>query len=505
MNGAEALLDLYSNLGIEVCFANPGTTELALVEALEAVPTIRPYLGLAESVVVGAADGYGRMAEKPAITILHLGPGFANGISNLHNARRANTPMITIVGDHATWHAEADAPLASDLVGMAEAASDWVGLIDTPRQVLALGMEAFHQAMAGNAATLVFPTDIQEAEAVAAPMGLAGVPERPVAIVSESIVAALGRPNSALFLGGAALRGDNLHMVARIAAVTGARLISETFAGRAERGIGAPPVERLPYFPEQAMACLEDLDAIVLVGAKAPVAFFGYEGMASSVVPEWTAVHALITEGDPTVALRALAVQVGVQPETPWPQIEAPELPVGGLNPHSIGATIAAVQEPDTILVDEAATSGLPYFAASVGAPPFDHLMLTGGSLGYGLPAAVGAAIACPDRPVVAFVADGSSMYSIQALWTMQRYLLNVTIVLANNSLYRILRVEADRSNMELGSVMEAMTDIAGTEWVNLAQGMGVAGRTVSTAEELAQAMGDARHVTGPYFIEAQL
>ena len=505
MNSAQALLDLYSNLGIEVCFANPGTTELALIEALESVPGIRPYLGLAEGVVVGAADGYGRMAEKPAITILHLGPGFANGISSLHNARRAHTPMITIVGDHATWHAEADAPLASDLVGMAEAGSDWVGLIDTPRQVLSLGMEAFQEAMAGKAATLVFPTDIQGAEAVAAPMGLSSVPERSVSMVSESIVAALGRPSSALFLGGTALRGDNLELAARIAQATGARLISETFTGRAERGAGVPSVERLPYFPEQALACLEDLDALVLVGAKAPVAFFGYEGLSSSVVPNWVSVHGLITEGDPTVALRALAVQVGVESEVPQSEGILPEVPEGALNPHTIGATIAATQEAATILVDEAATSGLPYFASSTHAPTFDHLMLTGGSLGFGLPAAVGAAIACPDRPVVAFVADGSSMYTIQALWTMQRYLLNVTVVLANNDQYRILRVEADRAGVEMGPVTEAMTDIAGTDWVSLAQGMGVAGCQVATGPELAQAMRDAREITGPYFIEAKL
>jgi len=507
MNGAHALLDLYANLGVEVCFANPGTTELPLVEALGSVPGIHPFLGLAEGVIAGAADGYGRMAGLPAISILHLGPGLANSISNLHNARRARTPVINIVGDHASWHVQADPPLSSDVLGLAHAASDWVGSIQSPRSVLALGMEAFGEAISGNTATLVFPTDIQVADAVAAPMGLTAVPDRPVVRVTDSVLAALGRPKSALFLGGRALHGENLRLADAIATKTDSRLISETFAARSERGAGVPPTERLPYFPEQAMACLEDLDTLVLVGAPSPVAFFGYEGMASSLVPDWVAVHTLSTERDPGLALRALAVQVGVNAEARErdASVGPGPLPDGGLNVVSLGAALAATQEPDTILVDEAATSGLPYFLSSEGSPAFDHLMLTGGSLGFGLPAAVGAAIACPERPVVAFVADGSAMYTIQALWTMRRYLLNVTVVVASNELYRVLRIEGDRAGIEVDGVIDSMTDISGLSWTDLAKGMGVAGAKVATGPDFAEAMAHASSIEGPYLIEVPL
>jgi len=509
MNGAQALLDLYSNLGVEVCFANPGTTEMALVHALESTPSIRPFLGMTEGVVAGAADGYGRMSDVPAISILHLGPGFANSISNLHNARRAKTPMITIVGDHATWHAEADAPLASDLYGLAHAASDWVGTIATPRSVLVMGMEAYRQAMEGQVATLIFPTDMQEAEASSAPVGLSSVPYHPVAIVSESVMAALRRPKSALFLGGGALRGENLRLASAIAIKTESRLISETFSARMERGAGVPSTERLPYFPEQAMACLEDLDTLVLVGAKAPVAFFGYEGMESNVVPDWVAVHSLSTERDPSLALQALSAQVGVDSadiNNVEPANGASEsVPDGSLTPKTIGVTIAATQAPGTIMIDEAATSGLPYFHSSADAPSFDHLMLTGGSLGFGLPAAIGVAIACPDRPIVAFVADGSSLYTMQSLWTMQRYGLNVTVIVAANEQYRILRVEADRAEIPMGPVVSAMTDISGVSWTDLAKGLGVLAVQVATCPELAAAMVHRRASKGPYLIEAKL
>lgn len=507
MNGAHALLDLYANLGVEVCFANPGTTELPLVEALESVTGIRPFLGLSEGVIAGAADGYGRMTGLPAISILHLGPGFANSISNLHNARRAKTPMINIVGDHASWHVEADPPMNSDVLGLAHAASDWVGSIQSPRSVLALGMEAFGEAMAGNTATLVFPADIQVAEAVAAPLGLTAVPEPSAVRVTDSVVAALGRPESALFLGAGALHGENLRLAAAIATKTHSRLISETFAARSERGLGVPSTERLPYFPEQAMACLEDLDTLVLVGAPSPVAFFGYEGMASSLVPEWVSVHTLSTEHNPGLALRALAVQVGIDDEAREADASVGPGPVpdGGLNVVSLGAALAATQEPNTILVDESATSGLPYFVSSEAAPAFDHLMLTGGSLGFGLPAAIGAAIACPERPVVAFVADGSAMYTIQALWTMQRYLLNVTVVVASNELYRILRIEGDRTGIEVDTVVDSMTDISGLSWTDLAKGMGVAGSRVTTGLDFAEAMETARSTDGPFLIEVPL
>ena len=125
MNGAESLIRTAIAAGVEVCFANPGTTEMPLVLAIDAIPGIRAILGLFEGVCTGAADGYARMAGKPAFTLLHMGPGFANGIANLHNARRARSPVVNLIGDHATWHLEADAPLTSDIVSLARPVSSW--------------------------------------------------------------------------------------------------------------------------------------------------------------------------------------------------------------------------------------------------------------------------------------------------------------------------------------------------------------------------------------------
>src|SRR5437764_11877684 len=126
MNGAQALIRTLVDCGVDVCFTNPGTSEMHFVAALDAVPEMRGVLGLFEGVVTGAADGYGRMADRPAATLLHLGPGLGNGLANLHNARRARTPVVNIVGDHATWHRAADPPLASDIAALAGVVSDWV-------------------------------------------------------------------------------------------------------------------------------------------------------------------------------------------------------------------------------------------------------------------------------------------------------------------------------------------------------------------------------------------
>ena len=272
MNGAESLIRTAIAAGVEVCFANPGTTEMPLVAALDSAEGLRAILGLFEGVCTGAADGYGRMAEKPAMTLLHLGPGFANGIANLHNARRARSPIVNLIGDHATWHVGADAPLTSDIVSLATPVSGWVrsvrtaaSLADTTAQAIAAAGRA-----PGQVATLIIPADCQwdPAERQATPIGPAALPSASSDAIKQAAESIRKGKKVALFLGGTALRARGLKAAARIAAKSGCHLICETFPARLERGAGMPNLDRLPYFPEQAIEMLKAFDAIVLAGAK---------------------------------------------------------------------------------------------------------------------------------------------------------------------------------------------------------------------------------------------
>ena len=467
MNGAESLIRTAIAAGVEVCFANPGTTEMPIVAALDAVDGLRPILSLFEGVCTGAADGYGRMAEKPAMTLLHLGPGFANGIANLHNARRARSPIVNLIGDQATWHVAADAPLTSDIVSLA-----------TTR--LGLGSKRSHvqhrwrarprrrsrrpAARPGQIATLIIPSDCQwdPAERHAEPVE----PPAPPLFSSNAVKRAaesIRKGNRvALFLGGTGIRARGLKAAARIAAKSGCHLLCETFPARLERGAGMPELDRLPYFPEQAIEMLKAFDTIVIAGAKRPVAFFGYPDFPSQLIPEGinTAILAEPTEDVPA-ALEALASEIGASTSVATPsKVARPERPVGKLNAMTAGAAIAFMMPEGSIVMDEAATTGLPFLAASAAAPPHTYLSLTGGAIGQGMPCATGAAVACPDRRVIAFQADGSGMYTLQALWTQARESLNVTTVLCNNHSYRILQVELARAGVsEPGRKARSLTE----------------------------------------------
>ncbi len=468
MNGAESLIRTAIAAGVEVCFANPGTTEMPIVAALDAVDGLRPILGLFEGVCTGAADGYGRMAEKPAMTLLHLGPGFANGIANLHNARRARSPIVNLIGDQATWHVGADAPLTSDIVSLARPVSGWVQSV---RNAASLG-RATAEAIAaagrapGQVATLIIPSDCQwdPAERHAEPIE----PTAPPTVSSDAIKRATESIRKgkkvALFLGGTALRGRGLKVAARIAAKSGCHLMCETFPARLERGAGMPELDRLPYFPEQAIEVLKPFDTIVIAGAKKPVAFFGYPKFPSYLIPEGvnTAMLAQPTDDVPA-ALEALASEIGAPVSVATPSnVSRPERPIGKLNAMTAGAAIAAMMPEGAIVMDEAATTGLPFLAASAAAPPHTYLSLTGGAIGQGLPCATGAAVACPDRRVIAYQADGSGMYTIQSLWTQARESLNVTTVLCNNHSYRILQVELARAGVaEPGRKARSLTDLS--------------------------------------------
>lgn len=511
-NGAQILLETLVDRGVDVCFANPGTSEMHFVAALDDVPHMRPVLCLFEGVATGAADGYGRMAGRPACTLLHLGPGLANGLANLHNARRAGTPVVNLVGDHALTHKRLDAPLESDIGALARTVSTWTrrtydasDLADDAAQAVAAA-----QGPPGGIATLIVPADVSWAQAgktgppvVRAPAAHPGVFY--AAAVQEAAGLLTGGEPAALLLGGAATRGAGLWAAARVAAATGARLLCETFPARLERGAGRPPVERLAYRAADAVAQLSGIRHVLLAGAADPVAFFAYPGQPGSVVPDGCEVRSLAagTE-DVTAVLEALADALDAV--TPVPQAPVrPERPTGALTAESAAAAIGALLPEGAVVVDEANTSGLWLPAATAGAPPHDWLTLTGGAIGQGLPTAVGAALACPGRPVLALEADGSAMYTLQSLWTMAREELDVTVVIFDNRSYSILNLELQSVGAAPGGARAGeLLDLSrpALDFVALAHGMGVPAERATTAEEFTTALGRALAEPGPYLID---
>jgi len=514
MNGAESLIRTAVAAGVEVCFANPGTTEMPLVIALDTVPGMRAVLGLFEGACTGAADGYGRMSGKPALTLLHLGPGFANGIANLHNARRARSPIVNLIGDHATWHVGYDAPLTSDIVSLAKPVSAWVHTTRTANETARDGAEAIAAAIRypGHVATLIVPSDCQQGESAGplAPHPRQAAASVPESALSDSVTALRSGKPAALLLGGPALLERGLRAGATIAASTGCRLLCDTFPARLERGAGLPLVEKLPYFPEQAIEMLSRFAFLILAGTSAPVSFFGYPGIPSRLTPAECAPVVLSRPDEDTVgALEALAgrLNAGKDKGIAVPA-GRPARPVGALTPRSLGEAVAALQPEGTIIMDEGATSGLPHFLVSAGAPRFTYLTITGGAIGQGLPCATGAAMACPDRRVVALQADGSGMYTLQALWTQAREGLDVTTIVCANRSYRVLRVELARAGVtEPGPQALALTDLTRPviDWVELARGMGVRAARVETADALVLEFERALAEPGPNLIEAIL
>jgi acetolactate synthase-1/2/3 large subunit len=514
MNGAQALIRTLVDSGVDVCFTNPGTSEMHFVAALDAVPEMRGILGLFEGVATGAADGYARMAGRPASTLLHLGPGLGNGLANLHNARRASTPVVNVVGDHALYHRQYDAPLASDIEGAARNVSGWYRSSEAPDAVGRDAAEAVAAAMGppGQVATLVLPADVSWLDG--------GQPAAPVPVAQRSAVAddvvdraakALrsGEP-CALLVGGAVLREEGLVAASRVAEATGAKLLCETFPARLERGAGLPAVERLGYLAEFTMAQLAGIRHLVLVDAKAPVSFFAYPDKPSDLVPDGCEVHVLAGPSDDVVGgLAALAEVVGAPADAAVrAPASRPDLPTGALTAEAVAAALGALLPEGAIVSDEANTSGLWAPAATAGAPRHDWLTLCGGAIGQGLPVATGAAVACPDRKVVALEADGSAMYTLQSLWTQAREGLDVTTVVFNNRSYAILNLELNRVGAEPpGPKALDMLDLRrpDLDFVALASGMGVPATRATTAEELTDQLGRALAEPGPAVIEAML
>jgi acetolactate synthase I/II/III large subunit len=511
VNGAQALIASLVGAGVDVCFMNPGTSEMHFVAALDSVPRMRGVLALFEGVATGAADGYARIAGRPAAVLLHLGPGLANGLANLHNARRAGSPVLTIVGAHATGHVRYDAPLQSDIEALARTVSGWVHTSGTTRDLAQDAMRALAAARAGQIATLVLPADVSWSD------GGAPAPARPApspcllsAMVDDSHVtsmAGLLSSRTILFLGGRALSERGLRAASRISAATGVRLLAETFPARMERGAGVPAVDRLAYLADQAAEQLGDPRQLILAGARSPVSFFAYPGQRSDLVPDACPVAVLADKGqDVETALDLLAdlVAAGTKPVLSPPAVPAVE--PGPLTAISLANTVAASLPDHAVVADEANTSGFALPRALTGAARHSLLTLTGGSIGQGLPAATGAAVAAPDRPVLCLEGDGSALYTIQALWTQAREQLDVTTVLINNAAYAILRMELARTAAgQAGERAARMLDLSGPtpDFTAIGTGLGVPAVRVTTAEDLDRELRRAYAEPGPHLIEA--
>jgi acetolactate synthase-1/2/3 large subunit len=517
MNGAQRLIRTLVACGVDVSFMNPGTSEMQFVAALDEVPEMRAILGLFEGVVTGAADGYGRMAAKPAATLLHLGPGLGNGIANLHNARRARTPLVNIVGDHAGYHLRYDPPLTSDIERLARPVSSWYRSSTRAEDLASDTVDAVAAACGppGGVATLVVPADVSWTEAgdtVAAPPPAVGP-----TVVDHDVVAAAakalrsGEP-AVILVGGGATRRRGLMAASRVATATGAKLLCETFPARLERGAGIPPVERLGYLAEFTLAQLAGARHLVLVDALAPVSFFAYPDIPGYLVPDGCEVHVLAAAGageDAPQALEDLADIVGAAADGAVVQAAGrPGRPSGALTAETVGLALGALLPEGAVVSDEANTSGIFIPGPTAGAPVHDWLCLTGGAIGQGMPVATGAAVACPDRRVLSLEADGSAIYTLQALWTQAREGLDVTTVIFNNGSYAILEMELNRVGAGTpGPRAHGMLDLArpDLDFATLARGMGVPATRATTAEEFTAQLERSLGEEGPSLVEAVL
>ncbi|NYT80828.1 acetolactate synthase large subunit [Alcaligenaceae bacterium] len=513
MNGADSLCDTLLANGVDVCFANPGTSEMHFVAALDRKPQMRCILGLFEGVVTGAADGYARMADKPAATLLHLGPGLANGLANLHNARRANTPMVNVVGEHASYHIQHDAPLTSDIESLARPMSDWVHRIQSADDVSSAAAAAIEVAKTepGGIATLILPADaawqdaspsIQRARSVEP----SAIDEAALSRVREAL--RNGR-KTVILLSGKALRAGALDIAGRIAAKTGAKLMAQQSNSRIERGAGRVAIERVPFAVDAALKALEGTEQLILVGARTPVAFFAYPGKPGVLVPEQCDVIKLADPGnDLRLALQQLADAVGATSATPAMVAERGgiELPTGALDASAIIQAIGALCPENAIICDEAVSSGRDSFKWTWNAAPHDFLQITGGAIGIGIPLAAGAAVACPDRKVILMQADGSGMYTPQGLWTHAREQLDVITVIFANRSYAILHNELKMMGAGTpGRNARRMLDLDSPpiDWVHMAQAAGVEAARAADTRTFTDLLRTALSRKGPFLIEA--
>ena len=509
MNGAESLVRTLLASGVDTCFVNPGTSEMHFVAALDRVGGMRCVLGLFEGVVSGAADGYARVTGKPAATLFHCGPGLANALANLHNARRAQSPIVNIVGDQATHHRPLDAPLTADTEGWARPVS---GFVRTAGEAARVGAEAAAAVAAarmppGQIATLILPADTAwtEGGVVAAPLPVPPAPAvDPFAIAQAASVLRRGEA-TLILLGGAALRTEPLALAHRIAVATGAALLAPMSNARIERGQGRVPVERVFYPVDAALKQLARFRHVILVGASEPVAFFGYPGKPGRLLAPGCTLHVLARpEQDLHGALAALADELGAKPVAAPDPGPRPEPARGAVEPEAVAQTLAALMPEATVVVDESISFGRGFFRGTAAAPPHEWLQIVGGAIGAGLPLATGAAVGAPGRRVIGLQADGSAMYTLQALWTQARERLDVTTILLSNRKYAILLHELANVGANPGRTALDMLDLANPEldWVALAGGMGVEAARAADMETLADLLAASLRRPGPFLIE---
>jgi len=520
MNGAECLLRTLLQCGVDTCFMNPGTSEMQFVAALDRVEGMRSVLCLFEGVCSGAADGYARMLRRPAATLLHLGPGLGNALANLHNARKARSPVVNIVGQHTTQHLRYDAPLTADIEAFARPVSGWIRTLQRPED---MGVEAAAVVRAaceppGQVATLIVPADHSWSESGEPASGEPAAVSQPISRRSPRSECVLGAASimksgecTGLLLGGAALLEPGLRAAGQLAASTGVRVFADRNGARMERGQGTFAPQRVPYFPEPAEAALAGLKHLILVESLPPVSFFGYPGRRSTLAPEDCAVHVLAAiDENGTVALQELVHEFGASSvSVPAQEMARPKLPRGAaLTLENIGLGLAEGMPEGSIVSDEMISAAEAILQNLAAARPFTHLPITGGSIGQGLPVALGAAVACPDRKVIALQADGSAMYTLQSLWTMAREGLNIVVVILANRRYRILEIESRRTGAgEIGPRANDMMDLGrpNLDWVKLAEGQGVSACRATSSDEFIALFHAAVSQTGPRLIEAVL
>ena len=514
MNGAESLVNTLLQGGVDMCFTNPGTSEMHFVAALDKAPTMRCVLCLFEGVATGAADGYARMVDKPAATLLHLGPGLGNGLANLHNAKRANSPIVNIVGDHATYHLQYNAPLTSDIVSIAQPVSHWVKSANSVHTVASDGAAAIATARSapGQIATLILPANTaweQSTGPVETP-----VPITPSQVVGDQIdqIAKLLRSGEPclLLIGGYSLRQQGQVAAAKIAAsMDNVDVMSPLSNARMERGVGHLHIERVPYAVDKAIARLAKFKHAILVNAKDPVAFFAYPNKPGRMLAPGCEVHTLadMTE-DGVQALQDLVIALNVEQAEPELQsLAPPALPDGQLEPAKVAAVVGHLMPEQAIIVDESVSSGREFFSVIRNTQPHSWLQITGGSIGIGPPLATGAAVACPERKVIALQADGSAMYTVQALWTQARESLDVTTIILSNRAYAILQGEMKGVGATPGEKARDMLELdrPALDWPSLARGLGIDAERVANVDELHKALARGLATPGPYLIEAML
>ena len=513
MNGAHALLATLGANDVSVCFSNHGTTEMHFVAALDDAPGMRGILCLFEGVATGAADGYARVKGTPAATLMHLGPGLANGWANLHNARRAHVPVLNVVGDHATYHSRFAAPLQSNIELLADALEGWYRRTTSSDQLARDAADAVAGAFGppGRVATLVLPADVSWSDVGAVPAAWPRA-DRPSSLAIdettfERALKALRTKRCTVFLGGSALSKEQLRLAQSVASTTSSRFMMETFATKMDRGAGVASPERLIYLSEFAVDQLKESEAIILLGSREPVGFFAYPNVPSRLAPEGCDIIDLAPPGSDTLGALQSLVEALHAPLVPIERGEPAARPTGELTTHSFSAAVGATLKEGLIVVDESITSGIQLFGATRFAPDHQWMTLTGGAIGYGLPVALGAAVASKQR-VLALESDGSMMYTLQALWTMAREGLDVTVVGLSNRSYAVLNVELTRVGaVPDGAASARMLELDDPtlDLSQLASAQGVPGVRVTSADELVLALERSYATPGPMFIEAML